>query len=104
MTSRLLDEHEIEPDPRYRICVKEAVIAGSMFVGTAIVTVTVLLFLGLGRDPQDLDWIAGLPSYLFWGVLVTQAGVLTVLAVVLRFVYEDIPLSPDGEPPDETKP
>ena len=98
MRSRLLEKHAIEPDPRYRICEKEAVIAASMFLGTAVVAMALVITLGLR---QDLDWVWGLPSYLFWGVLCTQIGFLIALALILRFVYREIPLSPDGEVSDE---
>ena len=104
MKSRLLEKHGLEPDPRYRICAKEAVIAASMFLTTAIVAMVFIVNLGLGRAPQDFDWIWGLPSYLFWGVLVTQIGFLLSLALVLRFVYRDMPLGPDGESSDENQP
>ena len=104
MKSRLLEKHAIEPDPRFRSCAKEAVIAASMFLGTAIVAMAFIVSLGLGRAPQDLDWVGGLPSYLFWGVLITQIGFLIALALILRFVYRDMPLSPDGELSDEDAP
>ncbi len=72
-----------------------------MFLGTAVVAMAFVITLGLGRVPQDLDWVWGLPSYLFWGVLCTQIGFLIALALILRFVYRDIPLSPGDEPSDE---
>ncbi len=75
-----------------------------MFLGTAIVAMAFIVSLGLGRAPQDLDWVGGLPSYLFWGVLITQIGFLIALALILRFVYRDMPLSPDGELSDEDAP
>ena len=104
MRSRLLEKHAIEPDPRYRICEREAVIAAAMFLATAVVAMVFVITLGLGRAPEDLDWVWGLPSYLFWGVLCTQVGFLVVLALILRFVYREIPLSPDGEPSDGNHP
>ena len=66
-----------------------------LFVGTAVVALVFLVSLGLGRAPEEMDWTWGLPSYLFWGVLVTQVGYLVALAAILRFFYRDIPLSPE---------
>ena len=79
-------------------------IAAALFLATAVVAMVFVITLGLGRAPEDLDWVWGLPSYLFWGVLCTQVGFLIVLALILRFVYREMPLSPDGEPSDGNHP
>jgi len=87
----LLREYGIKEDWRYPICLREAVICLSLYVLTAAVSIF-LMYFTTPRPPEEYTLTWGLPTFIFWGILVTQAASLVAIIILLRYVFQDIPL------------
>ena len=87
----LLREYGIKGDWRFPICLKEAVICLSLYVLIAAVSIFIMYFTTPGPTEEcTLTW--GLPTFMFWGILVTQVVSLVAILILLRYVFQDIPL------------
>lgn len=97
--SKILKEYGIEEDPRYKQCFKEAMSALILY---AVHMVWVLGSVYLLWYVGDSDGrVFGLPSYLFWGVLVGSIALIIAIWLMIKFIYKDMPL--DAESSGETE-
>ena len=62
--------NEARDDPRFAICFNEALLAFALFVVTAAESVAVIYATTTGRGPQAYAFVLGLPSFIFWGIIV----------------------------------
>lgn len=92
--ANLTDEYGIEKDSRYATCVREAIVSGILFLGSAAATVGFVYFLTVGQEPAEYANVLGLPSYIFWGIVATPIGFLFSVWVCLRTIFQDTSLDP----------
>lgn len=89
----------VDEDPRFAICFREALLALALFVGTAAVSVVVIYATTAGRTPQRYAFVLGLPSFIFWGIIVVYIAFIFVLELMLRYLYTDMPLDAHAPAP-----
>jgi hypothetical protein len=92
--ARLTTEYGIEEDSRYALCVREAVLSAVLFLLAAVAGLGSIYGLTVGRDPEMYGAVLGLPSYLFWGIIITVFTFLLALLVSLRWVFQEVNLDP----------
>ena len=83
-------------DKRYRIAHREALI------GVALVVVNFVLWYGFaygmgGGDPTEYTYIMGFPAWFFYSCIVTTLFMLVLIAVLLKFVFKEVPLDDEKE-------
>ena len=83
-------------DKRYRIAHREALI------GVALVVVNFALWYGFaygmgGGDPTEYTYIMGFPAWFFYSCIVTTLFMLVLIAVLLKFVFKEVPLDDKKE-------
>jgi len=92
---------EFEEDPRFRQSLRGAAAFAAFYVGVAVVTL--LLGFTLGRRPaEEMAIIFGFPDWVFITLILWQAIVVGLLAILLRFSphFAEVPLTPSGAPED----
>ncbi|MDZ4783115.1 MAG: DUF997 family protein [Planctomycetia bacterium] len=88
-------------DPVVRSSRREALWIFLIWCVTLIYCVTYCAAYGYGRSAEELTFVLGFPSWVFWGVIVPW-GVCTVLSAAFTwFVISDDPLGAEIEYPDE---
>ena len=91
---RLTKEYGIQEDSRYAACGREAALSALLFLLAAIAGLGSAYGRTIGRDPEMYGIIAGLPSYLFWGIIVTVSVFFLALLASLRWIFQEIDLDP----------
>jgi uncharacterized membrane protein YhdT len=92
---------DFEEDPRYRIAVREMGIGVAYWLAfTAVVSLSAWL-IGGNKEAEELTFILGFPDWFFWSCLVSCAAFSILPFVLVRYLFTDMPLSPDGRPSDE---
>ena len=92
---RLTEEYGIVEDSRFRQCAREARTFFILFVLGAVAAVGLIYVLTTGRDPTEYGTVLGLPSYIFWGVIVVDAVFLGALLMALRTLFQEMDLDPE---------
>lgn len=92
--AKLTDEYGIEVDSRYDTCVKEALFSAAIFLLSAIAILGTVYGLTAGRSPEEYGVVMGMPSYVFWGVIMTHVGFLLALLAGQRLIFRDLSLEP----------
>jgi hypothetical protein len=93
--------HVTTEDPLLRSSRREMWIATAMWLTAMVVTLTVSLNWGYGRDPATLTYVLGFPDWIFWGVIVPWVA-STVLATLFSLGFmQDFPL---GDAPGDNEP
>lgn len=91
---RLSDEYGIEVDSRFPFCAREALLSVALFVLGGVAAVGSIYALTAGRTPEEYGTVLGLPSYLFFGVVLVDLGFLLAAGLALRLVFRDLSLDP----------
>lgn len=94
----ILEEYDIEEDPRYKVANKEAKIG----IGLALFYVAWWSIFGLGlglRPVENYTYILGFPDWFFLGPILGWI-ILTILVIFfVKKYYQEVPL--DAEPKRE---
>jgi uncharacterized membrane protein YhdT len=88
----LIKKYDIKVDPRYRQCNKEALITFLVYVAFGIFNSIVIYVLGVRKSPSEYGFVWGLPSWLFYGVIVVGALFFVAVLITVKFVYKELPL------------
>lgn len=92
---------DFEEDPRYRVAVRELGIGLAYWVAfTAAVSLSAWL-IGGNKEADELTFILGFPDWFFWSVLVSSVAFSVVPFFLVKYLFTDMPLSPEGRLPDE---
>jgi uncharacterized BrkB/YihY/UPF0761 family membrane protein len=96
------EERDLEEDPRYRYSARGAALFGVVYTLIAAITLTLGFTLGT-RPAEEMTFILGFPDWVFWTLIVWQAAVVVIVVLLVRLApyYEDIPLTPSGDPEED---
>jgi len=102
-----LDDDRLELDPQFLQCRREMFLVLGLFLVSLIWTISVSYVLGYqippGIEADRLPLVGGVPTWVFWGVLVPWL-VIDLVAVWFCFFYmQDEPVA-DSEVPDREVP
>ncbi len=83
-------------DKRYRVANREAII------GVVLVLLNFGMWYGFaygmgGGDPKDYTYILGFPAWFFYSCIVTTITMLVLIAILLKFVFKEVPLDDEEE-------
>lgn len=86
------DIKDVKVDERFLIAKREMLITFAVQVAYTIVMLVVGYSLGKG-DPRNYTFIAGMPAWWFWALVIT-AGFLVVVYYLVRRVFKDMSVEP----------
>lgn len=83
-------------DKRYRVANREAII------GVVLVLINFGMWYGFaygmgGGDPTEYTYVLGFPAWFFYSCIVTTITMLVLIAVLLKFVFKEVPLEDEEE-------
>ena len=83
-------------DKRYRVANREAII------GVVLVLLNFGMWYGFaygmgGGDPTEYTYVLGFPAWFFYSCIVTTITMLVLIAVLLKFVFKEVPLEDEEE-------
>lgn len=87
----VFETEQVEEDPRFKICNREALICGILAVAFFLTLIIVGQELG-NVDASEITLVAGLPNWFFYSVLLVPAGFITLLAFIIKFFFTDLSL------------
>ena len=78
-------------DPRFRIAHREALI------GLGLAFINFIIWYGFAyrlgsKDPSEYTYVLGFPAWFFYSCIVGFIVMVILLILVVRFVFQDIPL------------
>lgn len=85
------------PDPVYVHSRREAWFSLGLWAAATLVSVSVSYSLGYGRPIEGLTFIAGIPDWVFWGVIVPWFLCLAASIYFALFVMRDDDLGEEVE-------
>ena len=88
----VVNEKQIVEDPRFKISVREMKITVILF----FCFYAVLAFLAYSihpKDPSQMTFVIGLPTYFFWAVFASAALTLVGVIIVVKYVFKEVSLN-----------
>ena len=90
---------ELRDDPVYVASLREALVAIGLWVVCGAYTITYCYLNGYGENASPLETVAGIPSWIFYGVVIPWLLVNVFAVWYCFFFVKDQDL---GEEPEET--
>lgn len=88
--SKILDDYHIETDPRFKQCFREAAMTLGLYTLHMVWTIGLAYGLWALLGPESRTF--GLPTYLFWSVVVGSLLLILIVYLTTRYLYKDMPL------------
>ena len=89
--SRDYNFEDIEVEERFKRCEYEMFLTYGLWIIYALISIGLSYYLGRG-GAENLAYTCGIPSWLFWGILVTTGVFFLVVCYVCTFVFKDMDL------------
>ncbi len=104
MSSDRTPQDEWTEDPRYRVSSREALVAAGFFASYIVVTIGTAWLIGGNRGIDEIDFVFGFPSWLFWSTLVLGAVFCVVPYFLVKYFFSEMPLDADADWTDDRTP
>lgn len=91
---KILEEYEIEEDPRLKIAFKEMLMTFGLCIVYTLTTLTVAWSIGMSTPPQEYSYILGFPAWFFLGIIVCPLAFFCVVIFLVTRVFKDMELEP----------
>ena len=89
--SRDYNFEDIEVEERFKRCEYEMRLTYGLWISYAIISIGLSYYLGRGWT-ENMIYVYGIPSWFFWGIVVTTALFFCIVCFVCTFVYKDMDL------------
>jgi len=91
----ILEEYEIEMDPRLKRASKEMIITFGFCISYTIMVLAVAWRIGMpiSKVPQ-YHYILGFPAWIFWALIVIPLVFFGIMALIVTIVFKDDSLEP----------
>lgn len=96
----LAAEEDFTEDPRYAASQREMIISFVYFGAYTFVLIAVAWVIGGGKDADEIGFILGFPDWFFWSAFVGGLLFSFVPYFLVKYFFEDMPLSASGEDPE----
>ena len=82
---------DIEIDPRFKRCEYEMFLSFGSWIAYALISIGLSYYLSRG-GVENMTYTYGLPTWFFWGILVTTGVFLLVVCFLAMFVFKNMDL------------
>jgi uncharacterized membrane protein YhdT len=90
-SSRDYSFSDVEIDPRFRRCEYEMFLSFGSWIAYALVSVGLSYYLARG-GAENMTYTCGVPSWFFWGILVTTGVFFLIVCFLSTSVLKDMDL------------
>jgi uncharacterized membrane protein YhdT len=87
----IIESEQMEEDPRFKICNREALILGLLAVVFFLTSIVVGQVLG-HVSADNLTLVAGLPGWFYYSVFLIPVCFMVLVAFIIKFFFTDMPL------------
>jgi len=91
---KILDEYQIEEDPRLRTASKEMLITLAFGIVYTLVYLGVAWSIGMSKPVQEYSYILGFPAWLFWAMIVCPLAFFALAIFIVTRLFKDVSLEP----------
>ncbi len=90
--------NKFQPDPRYTASVKGTILFTVVYLTVIVIWFVICFALG-ARPVAELVYVAGMPAWVFWGLIVWPLATIFIFWLLLWYgpPYKDIPLDESGD-------
>ena len=93
-------EDDFTEDPRYAASRREMIISFVYFGFYTFVLIAVAWVIGGGKDADEIGFVLGFPDWFFWSAFVGGAIFSVIPYFLVRYWFQDMPLSASGDDSD----